>query len=402
MAEKVYVVPGLVESVLNGVSIIGPSIGILYYPNISSFLLGTFGALRLASNGVDPGPPDGQECVSFNCLGPYVEFPTELLRNQQAMQNFTPVTFAWDWRKSILIAGDALAARILSETAPNDQCSLVCHSAGGVVARRAWQTLKKAGNSHLVRRIITMGTPHWGSYFVPYAWSGGSSFLNIIWEWNNWAGQTILGIQLATGYVAWTQQQVVDLSLTWPSLYELLPVVGAPDSSSDPNRADLFDASKWIGPTLPSQVWLDHARTTYRDFALDPDSMPPQEVLIAVSGIEHATPSGLVDPSKLGTVAALGATSQGDSIVTKASAIPPTAYGWEVYSQHDSLYPDQVNNGNVAVWLALVVSPTPPPPPEQIDHTTATVGLTAPPGVPSFTSAPGTNVYSGLCVGMTP
>lgn len=402
MAEKVYVVPGLAESVLNGVSIFGPSFGILFYPNIGGFLLGTFGALRLAANGIDPGSPDGQECVSFNCLGPYVEFPTEQLRNQQTMEGYTVVTFAWDWRKSILTAGDALAARIFAETAQGTQCSLVCHSAGGMVARRAWQVLKKDGASHLIRRIVTMGTPHWGSYFVPYVWSGGTSFLTTLWEWNAWAGQTILGIQLATGYVAWTQQGVVDLSLTWPSLYELLPVIGSPDSAGDPHRADLFDATKWTGPTRPSQAWLDHARTTYAAFVLDPDSMPPQEILIAVAGTQNATPSVLQQPSKLGTLAALGSTNEGDSIVTKGSAIPPTATGWEVYSQHDSLYADAVNNGNVAHWLGLAVSPTPPPAPDQVDQQTITVGLTQVPGVPVFSAPTGSIVYSGRCISMFP
>ena len=50
-------------------------------------------------------------------------------------------------------------------------CSIVAHSAGGLVARAAWLALGQAGATNLVRRIVTYGTPHQGSYGAVRLWS---------------------------------------------------------------------------------------------------------------------------------------------------------------------------------------------------------------------------------------
>lgn len=71
---------------------------------------------------------------------------------------YTVRCFAYDWRLGIAEAGAALAARLTSETAR--EINLVAHSMGGLLARIAL----RSESGRRVRRLITMGTPHRGSF----------------------------------------------------------------------------------------------------------------------------------------------------------------------------------------------------------------------------------------------
>jgi hypothetical protein len=71
---------------------------------------------------------------------------------------YTVRSFAYDWRLSIADMGAALAARLTSETAR--EIHIVAHSLGGLLARVALRT----ESGRRVRRLITLGTPHGGSF----------------------------------------------------------------------------------------------------------------------------------------------------------------------------------------------------------------------------------------------
>ena len=389
MPEIVYVVPGLAESVLNVASPLGVLAPVVY-PDVPGFLLGGFGRLRLAADGVSPGAPDGVACATTNVLGPWVGIPTLAAFESTLRAGYSLRTWPWDWRKSILTAGDALANQIAADIPAGEQCSIVGHSAGGMVARRAWSTLGAAGKQGLVRRIVTLGTPHYGTYTIVSAWSGGPTFVLTLWQWNSWGGQTVVGISTVTGYVMWSLAQVIALSQTWPSMYELMPIVGAPDAAGDPYRADLFTAANWGGLSNPSQAWLTHALTVYQPWALSPQSMPPDDVLVAVAGGYRATPAGLVFPERLGTPGGIGETQDGDDTVTRTSAQPVGSTPIRVTPDHSSLYPNAAANGDLVTWLSRSISPSPPPPPETIDPRPFSVVVDDPPPAPN---PPGISVY---------
>lgn len=71
-----------------------------------------------------------------------------------------PYGMLGDMRIAARFLKDKVEASLRGDDA--DQVDLVCHSAGGLVARYFIQYL---GGDKVVRRLITMGTPHQGTYF---------------------------------------------------------------------------------------------------------------------------------------------------------------------------------------------------------------------------------------------
>lgn len=71
---------------------------------------------------------------------------------------FSVRCFAYDWRRDIAESGSALARLLAAESAR--EVSIVAHSMGGLVARFALNS--SAGPR--IQRLITLGTPHGGSY----------------------------------------------------------------------------------------------------------------------------------------------------------------------------------------------------------------------------------------------
>jgi pimeloyl-ACP methyl ester carboxylesterase len=71
---------------------------------------------------------------------------------------YTVRCFAYDWRLGIAEMGAALAARLTGETAR--EINVVAHSMGGLLARVAL----RSESGRRVRRLITLGTPHEGSF----------------------------------------------------------------------------------------------------------------------------------------------------------------------------------------------------------------------------------------------
>jgi pimeloyl-ACP methyl ester carboxylesterase len=71
---------------------------------------------------------------------------------------YTVRCFAYDWRFSIADTAEGLSAMLGDESAR--EVSLVAHSMGGLLARRVLQGAQGAR----VQRLITLGTPHGGSF----------------------------------------------------------------------------------------------------------------------------------------------------------------------------------------------------------------------------------------------
>lgn len=390
-----YVMGGLGESVLSrsaeggGVVWIDPGV----------ILLGKILEMTLAPNGIDPGPPDGVALFPSGVVGPYLGFPATILGAQLATSGYSTRSHSWDWRKQIYPAGATLAGRIRAEVTPADPCAIVAHSAGGLVARAAWTELGITGEQGLVRRIVTLGTPHWGSYTIVDFWSGSNQSIDILTYWNQTVGYNTAGYAPSiTGYRFVTVLEIQRMALTWPGFYDVLPVLGSPDATEDPHRALLYDASSWPATARPSQAWLDWSRDHTGPWLRSAASMPPPDVLTCISGSTSSVATALVSPQFLGQSRALGNYQTGDGAVARVSAELTGAALVHVVVNHENLLPTLTNTGEVSDAVLEVREPGPAPAPEV--QTEIWPSLVTPvPGsaIPTLTPNAGTACAGGAC-----
>lgn len=355
-----YVVPGFLSAAIYTPSILGP---VLLWVNIPRIALGQFGALRLAPNGVDPGPPDGEVCTIGAGLEDYVETPAGVLRGQLASYGYTVTVVPYDWRKELITHGAALASKIRAEVSASDPCAIVCHSTGGLVARAAWANLGSTDQTNLVRRIVTLGTPHQGTYTPVMVFSKEDQLIRQLIFLNN-ALQMTPAARIP-GYTRWQPGQIRNLCQTWVSLYQLFPALPAP--SYDPDRAALYTASNWTNGAAPQQTWLDQARETWWPLMQSEDAMPPSWVLTTVSGSGWSTRYRLDDASKIGDPDEIAITTDGDGVVYRLSAEVPGSVIYRTSVAHQDQLPQLVTSGQVAEWvLAVRHPPDPAPPPSEV------------------------------------
>ncbi|MCI0464549.1 MAG: hypothetical protein L0Z62_47065, partial [Gemmataceae bacterium] len=300
----------------------------------------------------------------------------------------TPWPF--DWTLSARVSGHQLARRILADApAHPDGAYLVCHSFGGLVARVAWRTLGEgavqvpAGSQGHVRRIVTLGTPHLGSYDPAGVWTERENdVLNLV--------VLKLGVGPVpklpgSGSIFRAQVLLVyETIASWPSGVELLRF-NQPTDAADPFRAILYDAHTWA-PALapPSQTLLTYARDDWQAWMNAPAAMPPADVLVCVAGegiqtrtrvqlggrrtpawIEWATSlvPGLhldraVRQSQLPT---FSTSDQGDGRVALDSALVPGRRQLVVQGEHGRLQDHPTILARVVEWLTEAPAPAPQP-----------------------------------------
>lgn len=378
------VVPGFLASTLYSLA----PLRVLLWVNVPRLILGAFGILRLAQNGVDPQPPDGGECESGEGLDDYVQVPARQLGDQLAGDGYTVEVFHFDWRKEIIAHGAALAARVRAVATIGDPCALVCHSTGGLVARAAWANLGSTNQTALVRRIVTLGTPHQGTYAPVMVFSKEDALIRQLIFLNQALLMTPVG--RVPGYTLWQPGQIRALAETWPALYQLFPSLPAP--SFDPDRMALYHQSNWTGGAAPQQVWLDNAREVFWPLVQSPAATPPPWVLTTVSGTGWETRWQLSYPAELGDPDAIGIVNTGDGVVTRQSAEVSESAVYRTTVAHADQLPALVRSGQVADWVRAVrVAPSPPPPPEEIE-TVSVPSIQEPPittlGFPSALTSP--------------
>lgn len=392
MTRAIFV-PGLAESLIRTSGLPGTFIWV----DPAQLMLGFFGKLRLDADGTSPGGSDGVACRADGLLPPYAGIPLQVLGVQLMRDGWSVDSFPWDWRKSMLVAGDALAAKIRRDIRPADPCALVCHSAGGLVARRCWSNLVGTGEEGLIRKIVTLGTPSLGSYAAVEAFSASSNIITALYNFNNTAAYLAGWAQSLGGYIRWTREDIRDLLLTWPSLYEILPLSGGEDAGTDPHREKLFSAANWGYGARPQQRWLDHHRNVYAPWAKSAASKPPGHVMTCVAGTGHGTPARLDHPELLGSIDAIGYVNEGDAVLTVRSAQLSTATKYRVTCQHDNEFPELVNSGEVREWLLETFPPAAPTPPEEVRPAVHLINLSPVPGqFNTHTDRP------GYCPGVEP
>jgi hypothetical protein len=323
--------------------------------------LGYLGALRLAPNGVDPGGSDGLRLYPTALEPTYYGQFLALLSQWAQSNSYLTKGWPWDWRKELVGQGQLLANAIIAGTDPSSPATIVGHSAGGLVARAAWAALAAAGATDLVRRIITLGTPHQGSYSPLRAYSH---------DWDGlWALAALSSAAAQAGFPPaypgasriYTQTDICILCGTFPAFYECLPSLGGPDQAGDPLRTAIYTAPQ--SPTQPfSEPWLTYAASTFSPWLLSPASLPPPSVLTTVAGVGLPTVGHLLVPSALGTPSAYGGQVEGDGTVTETSATIGTGPAYRLIASHMDLPTLAMLWGYLPQWI-LASTPPPPPPP---------------------------------------
>ncbi len=391
---RCYVLPGLLSSEIRAAS--GSHVALWADP--VQIGLGTTGGLRLAPDGLSPGPPDGRNTIVGDPLPDYWAEPIATLSDQLRTHGVTVQAYPYDWRKSIRFLGPALAAQIRADVTPDDPCAIVAHSYGGLVARAAWYDLVLSEDTGLVRRIVTLGTPHQGSYETTLTLGVSDEGMEQILTLNHTVAN---GFSLAPGVnptTYMTADKLTRIVATWPALYDLLPLVGSTDADSDPLRVQLYDSTVWAPGGHPSQALLDQSYSIIGPMLRNPDSMPPSWVLTTMAGTGISTRSRLEDPSKLGTAAACSQTSEGDGSVTARSALVPLSVRYTAMIRHSDLQRQLIALGTVAEAVLDPRGPPTPIPPPVTSTDPLMPEFTGPPFQSRLNSTPGGPLCaSGRC-----
>ena len=152
-------------------------------------------------------------------------------------KKFRVIEYAYDWRKPLERLGQEFSAFL--DKIDDKDVTIVAHSMGGLVTRAALDDTKRKFPN--VKKIITLGTPHHGSFSPIMAIRGTNSLLR----------------KLARFIPGQSATDIAEKALaTIPGFYDMLPFFGADH---------LFNAKSWpqSGPR-PDQNLLDKARL-YQD-----------------------------------------------------------------------------------------------------------------------------------------
>jgi pimeloyl-ACP methyl ester carboxylesterase len=358
---NIYLVPGLVGSEL--LSAQRPPLGPTLWLSYTRIALGHMGRTRLGPDGVSPAEGYGVLCTPGRPLPDFYTQWSQLLDEQLSGQGYNTLQHGYDWRLHPSDNGDSLANRIRSDTTADEPAVIIGHSMGGLVARFAWRSLVRTDETALIRRIITLGTPHWGSYQIEELWSFLRREIQLIW------GLTQIGERVWTDLAPppdpgpWTPDQVVRLTQTWPGCYDLLPNPAQPGVGSDPLRYLLWDAANWPAARRPVQEWLDYAHDVTFPALVAANTRPPASVLTTVATTNIPTQVRLQSAAALGSFEALVLDGFGDGVVGTASALLEGSTQVTVDGVGHSDLPGAVARSGQLAALVLAVNPDAPGPP---------------------------------------
>jgi hypothetical protein len=309
--------------------------------------------LMIDKDGVSPYPDWGAAMVPSGWVDPFYTTWLDLLTTQADAFGFGPVQqLAWDWRLSMQFAANRLMAMIAAVATPDLPCNIVAHSAGGLVARLAYAGMVDNKTTNLVRRVVTLGTPHKGAFDAVKTLSGGVTFYDT-WLWNALYGSQGFQLWLPTGIAPDTGTFWAGLAGTWPSIYQLLPM---PDEVNAQANTDVLYAriSYDTRPYL-FQKWFDLARVTVWPLLQDPAHAIPTNILWTLAGTSTPTLSGMKSYDlkqawddefwKASPVA------DGDGVVTRDSQLVDGAMQWVCACAHRDETSGFAANGMIATAL---------------------------------------------------
>ncbi len=241
---------------------------------------------------------------------------------------YTVRCFDYDWRRDIAESGAVLALRLASERAR--EVSVIGHSMGGLVARIA---LRSASGPR-IQRLITLGTPHGGSYAPVQAVRGVYPLVRRL-------------AQIDKVYSA--EALAREVFSSFHSLYQMLPL---------DNALDLIDSRNWphTGPQ-PNATLLD--RVTLLRLG-GPD---PRISAIAGYGFETA-----VNVTRVQEDFHYRLDFAGDGTVPTARATLAGCEAWYCQVSHNELMRSAVVHDAVLQLLADAAPQLAGAPPSLLDH----------------------------------
>jgi hypothetical protein len=211
-------------------------------------------------------------------------------------------TFAYDWRQDNRISGRQLAEALQrwQHNHPGAKAWLLAHSNGGIISR--W-CIQKEGGRDLVEKLLLMGSP----------WDGAPKSLRVLME-----GMEVLGLKR---FNLWNLgPRMKDLIRSFPSYYQLIPVVNPFIRDEDNQVVDLFDDPRWLENDR-DRDFLKRALQFNRDLA-EPTGVETIcfygiNKVTTTAAVAHRTPAGkLTDIQWIETPA-------GDGTVPSRSAAHP-------------------------------------------------------------------------------
>lgn len=344
---KVFIIPGFFGTVLDILRGDGERERIGPYPWNAKYL-------QLAPDGESPGELAEGTVLSPSNLN--VEYYEPLISKIGTVHQAIPLSY--DWRKSMLVNAPQLANRIRA-LAGNEEYAIIGHSMGGMLARLIYANESSAGRAGKVKRIITLGSPHWGSWRAAQAFGLFGPFLY-------WIYTGIFLYDLVGGLLAARKRGIpflenpdllgsgvpllIRVMDSWPSVYELLPNLLEPGASSyDPHRVTAFETASYPMNLFLSEHWLANARDVVHP-ALAAAEVPADQLLTVRGWVNEQAPLALTrPPGDLGDDD-LYAYAPGDLIVTVRSATLPTA-GPIIYDYHAELSKTSPVLDNILGWL---------------------------------------------------
>ncbi|MGA9996950.1 MAG: CHAT domain-containing protein [Pyrinomonadaceae bacterium] len=244
----------------------------LVWVNLFRIVAGAAGRLRLTDDG------ESEFDKKFKVNATIVDKRTYTRAVLKLRARWNVETFAFDWRKDINAASDALAAFIedkffIEGKLKDKPVHLVAHSMGGLVARNLihkkktlWEKMRVDGQGG---RLIMLGTPNYGSYTIPQVMTGAEKLVR-------WLAKLDLKHSLSA---------ILEIINTFVGSYQMLP---APDKL--PDETPLYRRDIW-GDFPISEKHLKRARDFYEGLK-DPATIDPAR-MIYIAGCNRQTLSGL-------------------------------------------------------------------------------------------------------------
>lgn len=221
-------------------------------------------------------------------------------------------TFAFDWRKDIDAASDALA-RFVREKFRGQPVHLVAHSMGGLVSRNfirlhpdVWEEMRGGEDEVGARggRLVMLGTPNYGSFDIPQVFTGTETLV----KW------------LARADVRHSRAEVVEILNTFVGSYQMLP---APSKIPTATQA-IYRSSTW-GDFPVSELHLQRAMRFHDELAGGNTIDPARMFYVAGTGRETLASLTVLHPGEFDYTT----TFDGDGRVTHALGLldgVPTFY----------------------------------------------------------------------------
>ncbi|MBM3161908.1 MAG: CHAT domain-containing protein [Chlorobi bacterium] len=226
-------------------------------------------------------------------------------------------TFAYDWRKDIDAAADALAV-FLQQRFPRQPVHLVAHSMGGLVCRNfivrhaeQWNSMQgKDGTAG--GRLVMLGTPNYGSFLIPQVLTGEDLTVRL----------------LAAADITHTLQDILGVICTFPGCYQMLPAQGKLSAALQ----TLYRPDSW-GSGQVSDLHLGRALKFHAAMER-PESIDPER-MICIAGCNRETPCDM-------TINAPGdfdylVTYEGDGCVPHALGLLPNVPVYYIDESHGDL-----------------------------------------------------------------